>query len=341
MRVGMLAPAHTHADAYVGAAAGVEGFEFVGVAGSEGYPDHAEEFADRHDLPYRSREELLGEVEAAVVCGANAEHREQVAACADAGVHVLCEKPLATTAADADAMVATCDEAEIRLGTAMPVRQAGPAKLAKERFDAGAVGDLKAVVGTNLLRKVSGGGWMTDPDLSGGGAIRDHAVHVVDLVRWFTGQEVAEVYAESGTLFSDIDVEDVCVLSMELEDGTPVSHDGSWRQPENWRTWGDVTLRLTGDGGVLDVDCFDQSFRETREGPDGGYEEVYWGEDMNAGMLRDFRDALEADRPPAATGRDGAAEVRVVEAAYESVERGAPIAVDVDVDADVEGAGGV
>jgi predicted dehydrogenase len=330
MKAGLVAPAHAHADAYVAAAAEVERFEFVGVAGDDGYPDETDAFADRHDLPRRAREDLLGEVDVAVVCGANARHREQVEACADAGVDVLCEKPLATTAADADAIVAACEDAGVALGTAMPVRQAGPARLAKERFDAGAVGDLKAVTGTNLLRKMADGGWMTDPDLSGGGAIRDHAVHVVDLVRWFTGQEVAEVYAESGTLFSDLDVEDVCVLSMELEDGTPVSHDGSWRLPENWRAWGGVTLRLTGDGGVLDVDCFDQSFRETREGSagDGGYEEVYWGEDMNAGMLRDFRDALREGRPPAATGRDGAAEVRVVEAAYESVERAEPVAVD-------------
>lgn len=46
-----------------------------------------------------------------------------------------------------------------------------------------------------------------------------------------------EVYTETGTRFGDLAVEDIDVLSMEFEDGTPVTHDGSWRQPEEWDFW--------------------------------------------------------------------------------------------------------
>ena len=148
---------------------------------------------------------------------------------------------------------------------------------------------------------------------------------MVDLARWITGQEVGEVYAESGTRFTDIPVEDVDLLSMELEDGTPFTHDGSWRQPESWEFWGDVTLRLIGTESVIEVDCFDQTIQETRESE--GIEAVHWGEDMNEGLLRDFAAAVRDDREPEIPGEEGAREVAVVEAAYESVETGEPVAV--------------
>ncbi|MFB6173843.1 MAG: Gfo/Idh/MocA family protein [Halobacteriales archaeon] len=325
IRLGILSAAHGHADAYAEVIADIEGARTVAVADDDA--ERGRTFADRQGIEHGAREDVLDRVDAGVVCAANADHADWVRAAADAGVDVLCEKPLATSVAAGEGMVAACEDGGVTLGVAMPVRFNEPARRAKAALEAGEVGDLRAVVGTNLLRRMSPGSWFTDSDRSGGGAIMDHTVHVLDLVRWLTGEEVAEVHAESGTLFSDLAVEDTNVLSMELEDGTPVTHDGSWRQPEAWHHWGDVTLRLIGTDGVLEVDCFDQTLDHTHDTRDRGFETVFWGSDMNEGLLRDFVGAVREGREPAVPGREGVRELQVVEAAYASVEAGEPVAV--------------
>jgi predicted dehydrogenase len=327
LSLGILSTAHNHSDAYASVIENIDDATLVAVADED--EDRGRAFADSHDIEYGSREAVLDRIDAGIVTAANANHREWVAAAADAGVDVLCEKPLATTVEDAEAIVDACEEANVTLGVAMPVRFCEPARRAKAAIESGELGELQAIVGTNLLQWSSGGSWMTDPELSGGGAIMDHTVHVVDLVRWMTGQEVTEVYTETGTQFADIPVEDVVVLSMALEDGTPFTHDGSWRQPDTWDFWGDVTMRLIGTDAVVEIDCFDQTLTQTTgsEGDDPGIESVHWGEDMNEGMIREFVEAVQSGRDPEISGEDGVREVAVVERAYESADRDEPVDV--------------
>lgn len=326
VRLAMLSAAHVHAEHYAAALDSIEGAELVAVADDR--EDRGAAYAGEHDIEYGSAEEVLADVDGAVVCAANANHDRWITAAAEAGVDVLCEKPLATDAATAQTLVDRCDDAGVSLGVAMPVRFNQPIQQAKRAYEAGELGQLQAIIGTNLLQVMTPGTWITDPELAGGGAIMDHTVHVVDLARWITGEEVTEVYAKSGTRFADLEVEDIAILSMELADGTPFSHDGSWRQPESWDFWGDVTMRLIGDEQVVDVDCFDRTIKHTTA--EDGVQSVDWGEDMNAEMFRDFVRAIETDTEPAATGEDGVAEVRVVEAAYESYDTGDPVSISYD-----------
>ncbi len=326
LSLGLLSTAHSHANSYVSVAEGIPDAEFVAVADAD--DERGRRFADRHGLTFEAAEAVLDRADAAVVCAANADHVEWVERAAGAGVDVLCEKPLATTGDRADDAVEACAAAGVSLGVAMPVRFTEPVRRAKRAVDTGEVGEPKAFVGTNLLQQKASG-WFTDPDLSGGGAVMDHSVHVVDLIRWLSGQEVAEVYAEPGIQFSDTPVEDVDVLSMSLEDGTPATHDGSWRQPEEWDYWGDVTLRVVGTEGVVEVDCFDQTLRHTRDtGDDPGIDSVYWGSNMDEGLIREFVASVREGRDPAVTGREAAREVRVVDAAYRSLETGRPEPVE-------------
>lgn len=323
VQVGILSTAHLHAEGYAAQLKALEGAAFAGVADDDA--ERGREFADAHDTAYRSVDELLETVDGVVVCSTNAAHREWVERAADAGVDVLSEKPLSPGVEDARTAVEACADAGVTLGVAMPLRFSEPARRARERLEAGDVGTLQAVVGTN--RGQMPGGWFVDPEASGGGAAMDHTVHIVDLVHWLTGERVAEVYAELGTRFHDIPVEDVNVLSMELEDGTQFSLDGSWSRPEEWDFWGDATVSLVGTEATVDVDCFDQTLKHTSDS-DGGVRSVYWGTDPNAGLIEDFVDAVRSDRTPETTGEAGVAAVAVVEAVYESDERGEPVAVE-------------
>ena len=327
VELGMLCPAHPHAGAYAEVIEGLSGVELTAVCDEN--RSRGLVFADRHDVPLLPTTEALETVDGAIVCAPTTRHQRWIERAAAVGVPVLSEKPLANSADEAAEIVECCEDTETPLGVAMPVRFSQPARRAKAIVEAGELGDIRAYVGTNLLQRLGAGSWLTDPELAGGGAIVDHSVHVTDLVRWLSGSRITEVFAETGSIQSDIAVEELNVLSMALEDGTPVTHDGSWCLPDEHETWGDVTLRIFGTEGVLEIDCFDQTIGLTRDGGTApGQSAVFWGTDMNEGLLADFADAIQEDRPPAITGRDSLNDVAVIDAAYRSIETGSPVSIE-------------
>lgn len=322
MRVGILSAAHLHVTAYATHLAALDDVELAGIADED--PDRARAFSDEFAIPHREADELLADCEAAVVCAPNANHRTWVERAADADVPVLCEKPLATSTADAVAMVEHCRAAGVELGVAMPLRFSPPARRAREAL--ANLGELQFVVGWN--RGMLPDGWFLDPEAAGGGAVQDHTVHLLDLVRWFTDTEVREVYAETATGRADLAVEDVNVLSMALTDGTPFTLDGSWSKPDGWHTWGDAGAELVGTEGVVEFEHTASAFELTRDDADPTQQTVAYGADANERLVRDFIAAVRDGRPPETTGADGVREVAVVEAAYESAELNEPVTVE-------------
>ena len=260
------------------------------------------------------------DIDAVSICAANAAHHDLTLAAAEAGKHVLCEKPLAVSISEATAMVRGCAERGVTLATAYPVRHAAPAWEAKRRLDSGELGGIRAMALTNVLR-AQPAGWFIDPARSGGGAIRDHIVHATDLMRWFSGQEVRQVYCEADTLARDLPVDDTGMLIEVFDSGLIGTCDPSWNRPLTWRKWGDVSGRIVCDNGVIEFDVTDHVVRVTSAAPGTPYQETSFGSDMNAGLLLDFAEALTTGRPPCADGYDGWAGVACTEAAYASARR--------------------
>ena len=261
------------------------------------------------------------DIRAVSICAANVAHHDLTLAAAEAGKHVLCEKPLAVSLAEATAMVRGCAEQDVILATAYPVRHAAPVWEAKRRLDSGELGAIRTMSLTNVLR-AQPSGWFIDPARSGGGAIRDHIVHATDLMRWFSGAEVAQVYCEADTLARDIPVEDTGALIEVFDSGVIGACDPSWNRPRTWRKWGDVSGRIICDGGVIEFDVTDHVIRVTAADPAIPYQETSFASDMNAALLRDFAAAVATGRPPCADGHDGWAGVACTEAAYASARRG-------------------
>jgi len=324
--VGVLSAAHVHTDGYAAELSRRTDLSFVGV--TDGDERRGTTCADRHGTEYvADPDELLGRIDAGVICAPNADHRAWIERAAAAGVHVLCEKPLAPTLEAARAIVELWRESEVNVGVAMPLRFSEAATRAKRALEDGEIGRIGAISGTN--RGKMPGGWFVDPEEAGGGAVMDHTVHIVDLVEHLTGRTVSEVYAEIDTRFHEIPVEDVNVLSMSLSDGTPFLLDGSWSKPESWHTWGDATVEFVGSEGALAVDTTDQSVAHTvASGPEAGVHTVSHATDTSAALIADFVASVREDRDPMTTPEEGVRAVAVVEAAYESAERGEPVAVE-------------
>ncbi|AHV96760.1 oxidoreductase [Paenibacillus sabinae T27] len=324
IKIGIASFAHMHAMGYMDALLQIDGAELAGIWDEDA--EKGQEIAGRYQTAYYPElNQLIGSgIDAVIVCSENVRHIDCVMAAAGAGKHVLCEKPLATRVEDALAMIAACRENGVLLQTAFPVRFQTSIRRGKELLDSGVYGKILAMKGTNRGRIP--GGWFLDKELSGGGAVMDHTVHVVDVMRWYMGAEVTNVYAEAASRFSEGKIDDCGILTMEFDNGVFASLDCSWSRNRNFPTWGDVTLDVICEYGVLSINAFNQKMSVYRN--DNGVSWDYWGDNMDLELIRDFvRSVSEGAKTPSVTGEDGLRALEVALAAYRSAEdhRPAPI----------------
>ncbi|MFJ5760320.1 Gfo/Idh/MocA family protein [Neobacillus sp. NPDC093182] len=320
MKVGIISFAHPHAYGYADSLKKIDGVQIVGIADDD--QKRGENAAAKYNTKFfKGYEELLQQdLDAVIITSENSNHREHVVAAAKAGKHILCEKPLATKVEDAKEMIEVCKQNQVILQTAFPVRFNSAVVRAKKIIENGELGQIFAIRGTN--RGTNPGGWFVDQAKSGGGAVIDHTVHVVDLMRWFMGAEVKEVYAEIDNTISSGSIDDCGILNIEFDNDVFTTLDCSWSRNETYPTWGDVTLEIIGSEGNLKVDAFAQKLDVYA--PDG-VNWKYWGDNMDFELINDFLTSVSNGKEPSISGFDGLKALEVALAAYESSEKRQPI----------------
>jgi predicted dehydrogenase len=185
----------------------------------------AGEAAARFGVPCdASLEALLArpDIDAICICTPSGQHAAQAIAAARAGKHVLVEKPMALTLADADAMIAACAEAGVQLGVALQRRIDPVFREVKTAIDAGGLGKLTlGTISVPYMRAQSyydSAAWRGTWALDGGGALMNQGIHLLDLLVWYMG-DAAEVQANSATLAHAIEVEDCVTASLRFANG--------------------------------------------------------------------------------------------------------------------------
>ncbi|MGQ0603832.1 MAG: Gfo/Idh/MocA family protein [Anaerolineales bacterium] len=327
MKIGIFSFAHHHALAYIQNLRALPGVVMMGFADED--RARGERFARQFNARlFESYEALLAEKpDGVVVCSENNQHRPLVEMAAAAGVHVLSEKPLATTLDDARAMITACERAGVKLMTAFPMRFSAPLLEMKAQLEAGGLGQVYCFNATNQgeLPKPYGA-WFVDKTLAGGGALMDHTVHLADIMRWYLNSEVVEVYAQTNRVCyaDEVDVETGGLIALSFANGVFASIDCSWSKPPYYPTWGGLTFELVTERGAVRVDAFRQNltvYRHELRRPVW----AYWGSDANQAMLSEFVAALREDRAPRVTGMDGYRAVEIALAAYQSADSGQPV----------------
>jgi len=324
LKIGMLSFAHLHAYSYAACVNHASDAELAGIYDEDAArgQDAARQFGTEY---YADRHRLLStDIDAVIICSENAKHHELALAAASAGKHILCEKPIATTMAHAEEMIEAAKSNNVKLQISFPCRFATPAIDVKQTLESGQIGQVLAVCATN--HGSFPGGWFGDKKLAGGGAVMDHTVHVVDLLRWMLKREVMSVYAEADSLMHGLDIDDCGILNLELEGGIIVTQDASWSRLECFPTWGDVTMEFVGDKGVTFLDLFKQkidlySVEATKA------QWIHWGDNMDQGLIDDFVAMVREGREPSITGEDGLRALEVTLAAYLSAQTGEKVAL--------------
>ncbi|MCZ7541001.1 MAG: Gfo/Idh/MocA family oxidoreductase [Anaerolineae bacterium] len=332
MRCAIMSFAHVHAEGYLHNLQANPAVEFIGFADEDA--DRGRHFAKQTGARwFPTYEALLAEKpDGVIICSENAHHRALAEMAATAGVHILSEKPLATTPEDARAMVAVCERAGVTLMTAFPMRFSAPTIEARKVLDSGALGTVYGCNTTNQgqlprLHSAYPRGWFTDPALAGGGAATDHVVHVADLLRWYFQSEVTEVYAELNHIFYQepgVNVETGGLVLLTFANGAFASIDCSWSKPPHYPTWGGLTMELVGEGGLVIVDPFRQVMSVYAQGASRPAW-TYWGSNANQAMVDEFVAAVQERRAPAVTGHDGLKAAEIVAAVYRSAAAHQPV----------------
>jgi len=183
---------------------------------------------------------LAAGLNAVYVAAPNHVHRPLVEAAAAAGLNVLCEKPMATTMADARAMVAACERAGVRYGTAFDQRFHAAHQLLRDLIGGGRLGTVTAIriVYACWLPAAwapdgaSHDNWRIDPRRAGGGALIDLAPHGLDLAAFLLDERLTDIAAMGQARVQAYDVEDGAVLMARSETGALVQLHVAYNCPD-------------------------------------------------------------------------------------------------------------
>jgi len=322
---------------------------FANIAGADlaaccdGDAARAEALAEVHGVPHVFTDvgELLrsGTVDAVTVCTPHPTHADIVVAAAAAGVHVICEKPLAVDIAEANRMVAAAERGGIKFAGIFQRRFWPAAQRIRKAIDDGKLGRIthgecrvyiwrpESYFAADAWR----GKWATE----GGGALMNQAVHAIDLLQWYLGP-VTEVFGRWAKLRDGdyIDVEDTAVATLVCANGALATIQAStnynpqfgfhvqvhgtsgatasvWEMPEGVEGITDIWT-VPGEASAV--------HDRARDGdPRPGFPEFH------RLQLEDFVQAIQEGRDPAVTGAEGKKALEIILAIYESTRTGLPV----------------
>ena len=268
-------------------------------------------------------------------------HLEHATAAAQAGKHIICEKPLEVTPVRIDEMIKICKEYSVMLSGIFPRRFNDCTHIFKEAIDSGRLWKVvlcdTAIKWWRTQEYYDSGAWRGTWELDGGGALMNQSIHTIDLMLYLMG-DVKSVSASGGLeAHEGIEVEDVAVAMVEFESGARGVIQASTACYSN--TGLPASIHICGNQGsimMVDDKFSIWDIKESESGDDGILEK-YGLESSKSGAgaadpkaidfqwhQRNFENALNAlsnDEKPEVDGKEGRRAVELICAIYESIRQ--------------------
>ena len=272
--------------------------------------ESAERFAAQHGIERVTTDwrALVSarDVDVVVVCTPNALHAEQSIAALAAGKHVFCEKPMATSVADGEAMLAAAARHDRLLLVLHPWRHHDAVIALRDAIAAGELGRVVRTHGYGVHADWGPSGWFADPALAGGGALVDMGIHAIDTARFLLGEpEARRVQASIVTAHGNYEVDDDGLVLIDWEGGARSVVESGWWQSHLGGYEADT--EVYGSTGYRRI--------WAREQPPGY---VHCDVTLFIAQLRDAMRLVAAWRPGTASPSHGLAALRICEQAYAS-----------------------
>ena len=272
IRIGLIGAGNIAQNAHIPAYATLEGVELTAVYDIK--TERAQEVAAKYGIAHvcTSLEELVGlqDVDAVSVCTWNNGHAAAAIAAARAGKHVLCEKPMSTTVAEAEAMAAAAKQSGVTFMMGFVNRFRNEAQALRALVEEGALGNVYFARCGWLRRRGTPLGWFTDVSKSGGGPVIDIGVHAIDLAWYIMGKpkpvaiSASTHYALGDYKTKNVDrwcaldtddlvfnVEDSAVGVIRFENNISMNFEVSWAI--NGKGTQDVFASMYGDKAGFDL----------------------------------------------------------------------------------------
>ncbi|MDZ4683897.1 MAG: Gfo/Idh/MocA family oxidoreductase [Planctomycetaceae bacterium] len=309
------------------------------IACTDTFPASAERFAAANPgvKPYATLDQMLKDpvVQIVTICTPSGSHRDPAVKAANAGKHVVVEKPMEITLKRCDDILNACQKNGVQLCPIFPSRFS-PANIAlKDAIDDGRFGRLTLgdtyVKWWRTQQYYDQGGWRGTWTLDGGGSYMNQAIHNVDLLYWFMG-DVAEVCGATSTLAHErIEVEDVGVAAIKFQSGalgvieaTTAAWPGLLKKTEIHGTEGTViveqddVLRWEFAKPKAKDKTILEKFAKKVGGTGGAADPKAISYVGHMEQLKDFVKAVESGKPPRITGAEGRKAVEIILAIYQS-----------------------
>jgi 1,5-anhydro-D-fructose reductase (1,5-anhydro-D-mannitol-forming) len=292
---------------------------------------HCRDYAARHGIMQAGTDlaEMLADpaIDAVYISSTNEKHKGQALAAIAAGKHVICEKPLAMTVADAREMVAAAQARGVVFATNHHLRNAGSHMAIRELVASDRIGKVLSMrVHHAVFLPPHLQGWRIDDAAAGGGVIPDITVHDADTVRFHLGEDPAEVVAMATASGMGKGVEDSVMSVWSMPSGTQVmahesfTHGFAGTGIEIHGTEGSIIAR-----GVMTQ----QPVGEIELVTKAGREKIsFSAHNLYAQAVKRFVQAVEGHGTPAADGWDGVKSLAVALAVRDAAQAGRRVAVN-------------
>jgi predicted dehydrogenase len=313
------------------------GVRLVAVAGGSRAPSLANDYGVAAELDVDALLERQ-DVQAVIITSPQSAHADQTVMAAQAGKHVMVEKPMSTSTAECRRMIAACNNAGVALSVIKPWRYRGSTKRLYEQTRNGDIGDVRMITLWWLYPRIPfvGKEWFRDP--KEGGLFLDAGSHCFDFLRWVAGAEPTRLYAQLATYNHDSETPRSTMTVVSFANGVMSNLWLSYEVPNPGWDSTDFRARVVGASGNLDAHGYG-ALQVTR---DGAWETPYVQGVMDYvnrpmervrleaffDMTQDFFDAVRDGRTPPVTGEDGLAAVAMVEAGYRSNELGQAVPIE-------------
>ncbi len=264
----------------------------------------------------------LEDVDVVYIATPNSLHKAQTIECAKRGINVFCEKPVGMNADEARQMAEFCDKSGITFGVAHMGRFNSYNVLAKDILKSNELGRIGIVKASFSFVNTERDKWRYDPFLSGGGAIMDIGVHIINSLRFMLGTEVKEVTAINENLGYQVDQNATAI--MKFANGTLALVDSSFD------TYPSVSFEFRGDKGMMYVmDTLYQDYKGRVIVAKNGSFELRDSIDKKPYVLEieDMEKAIKNHTKPATDGWDALKDMQVIDAWYKSAKESKKVKV--------------
>ncbi len=269
-------------------------------------------------MGYVTVEELVAEdqCDAAIVCTPPNSHVEISRALLEAGIPVLCEKPLCFHRCDAEELIALAERQQVLFSMATKFRFVDDVIKARQKVLSGVVGDVQLLQNAFTARVDMSKRWNSKSEIAGGGVLIDNGTHSVDLVRYFLGP-ISAVQACEGRRIQNIPVEDNVQLITRTYHGVIGTIDLSWSLNKELATY----IEVYGSQGTIRV-----GWKKSAYKMNSSSEWIEFGSGYNKvlafqNQITNFCRAIRGTEEVMVTPEDALASVEVIEAAYQSLKQ--------------------